>query len=498
MGDRGQEAAEKTETWTVTAKIHDVTVPNTLRAAIVARIDRLTEDARYALQTASVIGREFRLELLRNLIEAQTEIDVWLSQLERGDLVRPEEINATLTYTFLDAMVREVAYESLLVQNRAQIHDRIGAVLEELFEGKLEQKSAIIAYHYSRGNNVEKALTFLTMAAKEARDEYANETAIQHFEQMLAFQRKLGARADQAHTLYEMGMLAYEIGDYERARPWLSASIELYEDLEDQENASWAIMYVGMVDLKQGDYPSAMQRHELALKLARDRNDTKQEGIHLTNLARTIKLLGDYDRALKMFDQSLELKEANNDQKGQGFVHYYQGMIHLEQGRYEEATHALERVFDIWSTMSKSARYMSFYHYGMGNLALAQEQCEEALEHLQEALAISERLMLGAEIIEDLSALGQVSLCLNDIDAAIAYSSRAIKLLESQKDVEEMQRIYLNHYDVLKATDASDADHYFRQARRVMRAQAELIQDETARATYLTGVPVNQRITSNT
>lgn len=498
MSNRGEEPDEKTETWIVTEKIHDVTVPNTLRAAIVARIDRLAEYARYALQMAAVIGREFRLEILRNLIEAETEIDLWVSQLERGDLIRPQEVNATLTYTFLDAMVQEVAYDSLLVHRRAEIHNRIGKMLEAAFDHDLKQGCELIAYHYSHGKNIEQALIYLDMAAEKAHDQYANETAIQFYEQMLAFQREQGAQAEQASTLYKMGVLAYEIGDYNRARPWLAASFDLCESLNDQALAGWSMMYMGMVDLKKGDYPGALARHETALKLARDRNDAVQEGIHLTNLARTIKLLGDYDQALALFDQSLVLKEANDDQMGQGFVHYYQGLIHLDQGRYDEAARSLQRVFDIWSKLDKPDRYMSFYHYGMGNVALAQGRCEEALEHLKEALTISERLMLSAEIIEDLSALGQASLCMDDIDAALAYSTRAIKLLESQKDVEEMQRIYLNHYDVLKAAGDDDAGHYFRQARKVMRAQAALIQDEAARAIYLTGVPVNQRINNKT
>jgi predicted ATPase len=165
--------------WQVTAKISQITVPVTLHAAIVARIDRLTEDARQALQMASVIGRQFRLELLRHLSSAEAEIELWLAQLERGGLIRPSDISVDPLYAFPDALVQEVAYDSLLVLNRQQLHQQIGELFEDFYESAIEQNCELLAYHYGRSANQEKALRYLQMAAKKSEEKYANATAIE-------------------------------------------------------------------------------------------------------------------------------------------------------------------------------------------------------------------------------------------------------------------------------------------------------------------------------
>lgn len=509
--------------WAVNTSIGEITVPDTLRAAIVSRIDRLSEDARYALQMASVIGRQFKVELLKGLIEAETEIDFavrtyqWLAQLERGDLIRPSASSlpsasglasasspastpqtgsaaASPVYTFPDAMVQEVAYDSLLVQSRAQLHARIGETLEGVLGEQAEQECELLAYHFGRGNDDARALRYLAMAAHKARRQYANETAIQHYERILGLQRKRGDQVGQADTLYQMGVMAYEIGDYRRARSWLEASIDLLRALGDPKNEAWSVMYLGMIDLKQGFYADAMRHHEHALALARSRGDTGQEGIHLTNLARVVMRLGNYEQALSIFDRSLTIKRANNDLVGQGFVHFYQGLIQIELQGLDAAEADLAQALAAWSQVPHNDRVMSYYHYGVGLLALAREAWEDAQQHLRNALAVSERLMLNAEIVEILSALAQVEFGLGRLEEAVQLSTQAMVALDRQKDVEEVQRIYFNHYLMLRASGNPDASSFLEQAHALMLDRAERIEQDAARRTYLEKVGSNRLI----
>jgi class 3 adenylate cyclase/tetratricopeptide (TPR) repeat protein len=479
--------------WEVTAEFDKIAVPDSLRSAIVARIDRLTEDARYALQTAAVIGRQFRLELLQALIEAEAEIDIWLAQLERGDLIRLADLTAA-SYAFPDAMVQEVAYESLLVQSRAQLHARVGEMLEDVFTGRLDQGCELLAYHFSHSDDENRALDYLRMAAQKARRQYANETAIRHYERMLAIQKRQQDKAAQAGTLYNMGVMAYEIGDYKRARAWLEASVTLLEEAGDDKNAAWSIMYLGMVDLKQGFYGGARHHHQRALDLARARQDAGQEGIHLTNLARVMMRLGEYDEALDTFEKSLLIKKANNDLVGQGFSHFYRGLVYLDLQQPDPARAALEAAHAAWEQVSQNDRVMSYHLAGLGHLSFALGQWETAAGHFRDALAISERLMLSAETIENLSMLSQAELHCGRIESALDTSTRAIMLLASQKDVEEIQRIYLNHYLVLNATEAPDAIAFLQLAREVLAERQGRIADEQSRCNYRERVPVNHAI----
>ncbi len=483
----------------VTDQISKITVPATLHAAIVARIDRLTEDARIALQVASVIGRQFRMELLRNLVQAEAEIDLWVVQLERGGLVRPAESDLAAavldsTYAFPDALVQEVAYDTLLVQNRQQLHQRIGEMLEAFYADSIEQNCELLAYHFSRSNEQEKALKYLAMAAQKSADKYANATAIQYYSQILQIRRAQGDKAGQAGALYSMGVKAYEIGDYPNARPWLEESIQLLREIQDAKNECWSVMYLGMVDLKEAHYTQSAERHTYALEQARQRQDRFQEGIHLTNLARVTMRLGQYDLALQQFEQSLEIKKGNNDIMGQGFALFYLGLIHIYKQEFEQAEARLNGSIEMWQQVAKNDRGLAYCRQGLGLLALGRQEFEQAEKELGAAIQICEKLVLKAELIENLSHASQALLGLDNLDGAREASARAIHLLEEQKDVEEVQQIYLNHARVLAASKDPAAKDYLDKAASIMQTQAERIEDPPARQVYLSQVKVNQEI----
>ncbi len=482
-------------TWRVDTTIKQISVPNNLQAAIVSRIDRLTEDARQALQLVSVLGRQFRLNILRTVAQAEEEVDIWLSQLERSGLIRPAEITLDTTYAFPDALVQEIAYDSMLVQTRQQLHYKIAKALEEkIFAENPEQGCELLAYHFSRSDDQASAIKYLELAAKKARNEYANETAIQHYTQLLEIKHARNDQAGQAGALYNLGVIAYELGDFDRARPWLEEATTLYRAVQDQGNEGWSVMYLGMVDLKQADYDAATQQHTRALELARARADSFQEGIHLTNLARVTLRMGDYDRALAQFQESLEMKRKNNDLTGQAFAHYYLGLVHIYRGDYAAAEAALHESVALWEQAPNNARGLSYCEQGWGLLALARSAYAEAEAHFQRGYEISEKLALKAEMIENLSQLSQAQVGLGKLEEAVQSSTEAITQLRKQKDVEEGQLIYLNHYRVLNAQGELQAEKQLLKARDMMMEQAQRIHDEAQRRIFLEHAHTNRAI----
>ena len=502
-----EKVSEKPVQWHVTDKITAIKVPGSLQAAIAARIDRLTEDSRQALQMASVIGRQFRLTLFKNLAETEEEVNYWLAQLERGGLVKPEQITDDLLYNFPDTLVQEVAYESLLTQNRQEIHRRIGEILEnhliheaqetgQEVEPILLRNCELLAHHFGRSDDQERALKYLEMAARRARDQYANQTAIENYLQIARIKKAQGDKAGQASALYLAGVIAYEVGTYDLARKNLHDAILLQQEIGDTKNEGWSVMYAGMVALKQANYTAAAENHSRAMQLAQERQDKFQEGIHLTNLARVTMRLGDYDLAVDQFQKSLEMKKSLNDSTGVGFALFYSGLIYIHRSQFSEASTALDGAFEAWNPVPKNERLMCYYHFGAGLLALAQEEYPAAQEHLEKALELSSKLELRAENIENLSALSQSKLGMGDAEAALAASNQAIKLLATQKDVEEVQMIYLNHYRVLKANNDAQADKYLQTAYDTMLERASRLEDQTQRSIYLEQVKINQEIMS--
>ena len=104
----------------------EVSVPATLQAAIAARIDRLEPDAKHTLNAAAVIGLRFTPELLTAL-----GVDPVVDVLARVELVDQVRFTPSAEYAFRHPLIRTVAYESQLKSDRAQLHRRLAAAIEQ-------------------------------------------------------------------------------------------------------------------------------------------------------------------------------------------------------------------------------------------------------------------------------------------------------------------------------------------------------------------------------
>ena len=108
------------------ADVAEVSVPATVQAAIEARIDRLTVPAKRTLNAASVIGARFGAELL-----AALGIEAVLDELLSAELIDQVRFTPSAEYAFRHPLIRAVAYESQLKSDRAQVHRRLAAAIQE-------------------------------------------------------------------------------------------------------------------------------------------------------------------------------------------------------------------------------------------------------------------------------------------------------------------------------------------------------------------------------
>ena len=104
-------------------KTKEVVIPSTIQDVITARIDSLPDQAKNVLQTGSVIGREFRHELIKR-VRSQQEEDLlsYLSILKDSELLYERGIYPNSSYIFKHALTQEVSYNGLLLRNRKEIH----------------------------------------------------------------------------------------------------------------------------------------------------------------------------------------------------------------------------------------------------------------------------------------------------------------------------------------------------------------------------------------
>ncbi len=180
----------------VTEKITQVVIPQSIHALIMTRIDKLDEATRNLVRMASVIGRNFFYRILTEVASNIEEIDRRLDHLKEIQLIRERKRMEELEYLFKHALAQEAAYESILIQRRKELHNKVAQSIEKVFNERLHEFYGMLAYHYSMGEDLDKAEEYMIKAGEEAMKSAASSEALGYFQEALSIYRsKFGEKA---------------------------------------------------------------------------------------------------------------------------------------------------------------------------------------------------------------------------------------------------------------------------------------------------------------
>jgi predicted ATPase len=157
--DRG-DLVKSGDRYISTHPINQLEIPNTIQGVLAARMDRLSEDLKQTMQVASVIGRDFAFRLLKIIMELKEELRVRLTNLVGLEILYEKALYPELEYIFKHALTQEVAYESLLKQQRQEIHGRVARTIEDLYADRLPEHYELLAHHYGKSENNERAVEY--------------------------------------------------------------------------------------------------------------------------------------------------------------------------------------------------------------------------------------------------------------------------------------------------------------------------------------------------
>jgi predicted ATPase len=101
-----------------------------------------------------------------------------LGDLQAGEFIYEQPATGDIQYVFKHALTQEVAYNSLLIERRKLLHERIGDVIESLYASSLDDHLAELAYHYSHSDNISKAVEYLGRTGHQAMQRSAYADAI--------------------------------------------------------------------------------------------------------------------------------------------------------------------------------------------------------------------------------------------------------------------------------------------------------------------------------
>src|SRR5436190_4204051 len=227
-------------------------VPTTVEGAVASRIDLLPQNAATTLQTASVIGRRFRLPLLVAVKpDVAARPDVVDELVGRGFLDRIAA-DGGADLSFHHAIVQEVAYGRMLRRSRRELHRRVAEAAEAVY-GVGDEVIDLLARHLYLAEAGAKAIEYLVRAGHRARLLYANEEAILHFGHAAELAAKEPELADrQREIMLELAELHEFVGDYGEA-------LRLYHHVRTQWSDVRAWRGAAGVMRKQGEYDQGLR-----------------------------------------------------------------------------------------------------------------------------------------------------------------------------------------------------------------------------------------------
>ncbi len=170
-----------------TTSLAALSVPATLHASLMARLDRLGPAPKEIAQIGAVLGREFAYELIEPVAQRpEEELQAALDQLGDAGLLFCRGIAPHASYLFKHALVQDAAYSTLLRGRRQELHARVAAALEEHFADLVERQPELLAHHLTAAGDTERAVDQWLKAGQHAAARSAHLEAIGHFDRGLA------------------------------------------------------------------------------------------------------------------------------------------------------------------------------------------------------------------------------------------------------------------------------------------------------------------------
>lgn len=219
-----------------------VRLPDTVQATILARIDRLDPRQQLAVKVASVIGRRFEFDLLRDVYPVEPDRPLLrgkLEELEQGDWTSLAAPEPELAWQYKHEVTREVAYGLLLFSQRRQLHRAVAETLEATAPANPAPLYPRLAWHWARADEPEKTLVYLEKAGEHALLEGAYKEAAAAFREALG--RHAARRGDserdgdgapderqrRAHWERLLGEALLGLGDLPASRAALERAVAL-------------------------------------------------------------------------------------------------------------------------------------------------------------------------------------------------------------------------------------------------------------------------------
>jgi len=451
-------------------------IPTTLPATLLARVERLGSAAKEILLIGSAIGRDFAHKVLAQVtVKSDAYLESAMQRLSASGLVLGSGTPPEATYSFKHELVQEVAYESLPVARRKELHSQIATALEGGAQGAPEDLVELIAFHAANADLPEKVLKYCLLAGEQGNERSAYSEAGQFLDSALEAVERLPHLAStprqKLRALFAMTPSLGASGDYQRLLNVLSQAEQAAEQLGDKESAVVASIHRAHVLNHRGRGEPAIEAGTRALELAHTLGDerlsisasavlgmvhffrgdlrlavataapyvddlrttyrhsrfatTATSSVNwLANLAGMYAMLGEFDTAIEFVEEATTIAAETERPFDAVMAAHWKGMVLVTAGREDDAIAPLEMTV----SLCDKHRLVFMMPWGGKHLGAAYArsgQVKRGQEALRDSISKAEELGLTLGVIWGAAELAHADLQTGEVGGAIEHARAA-------------------------------------------------------------------------
>lgn len=445
-------------------------LPRDVRALLIARLDRLTQEVKEVVQTAAILGREFEVQLLSFMLQSNSQMppNSLYRQLAEAEQQAIWSALTAIRYLFRHTLMRDAAYQLQLLQRRRALHSLAITALESIFADDLAPHYATLAYHAAQSQDIAKQRLYYRLAGEAAQAIYANDSAVSHYTALLpllstteqsSIHRELGhlaeigGRWEEAKTHYQhaiqcaeghdnrsaaqaqadLGDLLSDQGDYSAALNWLHQALYIFTALQDARGISNTWYQIGEIAWRRGHYQEAQDDFEKSLAIGQRAGEQKQIASALSGLGIVAEMWGDYPRSVALYREGLTIYHQMENKYGKAVMLNNLGIGLKNLRDYNQARTSFEQSLALKREMGNRAG-IAITLNNLGEVALLQGDAIAAEQFFQESLMIKQDIGHKRGQAITLSGLSQVASFRENYDEARRYLNQSLALYQELQD----------------------------------------------------------------
>jgi class 3 adenylate cyclase/tetratricopeptide (TPR) repeat protein len=381
--------------WQIKKSITESDTSPTIHGLISGRLDRLEKETKRILQEASVIGRAFLYEILKEITEIKNSIDRGLSTLERLDFIRARSLQPELEYMFKHQLTQEVVYNGLLKKERQEIHEQIGLVMEQLFQERLPEFYETLAFHFSRSRSDHKAVHYLVGSAEKSLTRYAVQEAHAYCKEAYSLiTGKQTITEQERELLYELlnkwSLVYYYRGDFKEQTDLLKRHEREADLVKNKEIKGMFYAWLGFILQFRREIDEAYRYLRKALNIGEEIDNPRVIGYACTWLVYVCAVCDRYEEGCSYWKRAVEIAESI---KSDQYLYFKSmgGIAHLGffSGEKKQSSDIGEALLQ-YGEKHSNIRSQVVGHICIGHSHYADGDFAKALSHYQKAIDIAQ------------------------------------------------------------------------------------------------------------